>query len=100
MYIIPPFAGANGTVIRGIRVIPSMYMTAGKFLVGDFTQAKVWVSRSLTINMWDQNDTDPIYDLVTFTASHRLAFGVGATKAYAFVYGSFDTALAAILAGA
>ncbi len=73
-------------------------MTAGTFLVGDFSQAKAWVSRNLAINMWDQNDTDPIYDLVTFTASHRLAFGVGATKAFAFVYGTFADAKGLIMA--
>lgn len=92
-YLLPPFSSQNGMMIKGVRVIPTLYMTAGKFLVGDFTQAKVWVNRTLNVNMWDQNDTDPIYDLVTFTASHRLAFGVGAAKAYAFVYGDFSTAI-------
>ena len=91
-YVLPPFSAPNGVVVRGVRVIPTLYMTAGKFLVGDFTQAKAWVNRTLNINMWDQNESDPIYDLVTFTASHRLAFGVGATKAFAFVYGDFSTA--------
>lgn len=83
----------NGELnVDGVRVVPTIYMTAGTFLVGDFTQAKAWVNRSLQINMWDQNSTDPIYDLVTFTASHRLAFGIGAVKAYAFVYGTFASA--------
>ena len=80
----------------GVRIVPTIYMTAGKFLVGDFLQAKAWVRRGLNINMWDQNASDPIYDLVTFTASHRLAFGVGATKAYAFVYGDFNSAIGLI----
>lgn len=89
----------NGELnIDGVRVVPTIYMTAGTFLVGDFTQAKAWVNRSLQINMWDQNSTDPIYDLVTFTASHRLAFGIGAVKAYAFVYGTFASAKGLIAA--
>lgn len=97
-YVTPPFAGVSGTTVKGVRVIPSLYITAGTFLVGDFTAAKAWVNRSLTIKMFDQNDTDPIYDLVTFTASHRLAFGVGATKAFAFVSGDFATAKGLIMA--
>jgi HK97 family phage major capsid protein len=90
-YLRPMWASGYLNV-GGVRIIPTIYMTASKFLVGDFSQAKAWVSRSLNVNMWDQNDTDPIYDLVTFTASHRLAFGIGAVRAYAFVYGDFDTA--------
>ena len=97
-YVLPPFTAQGGLVVRGIRVIPTLYMTAGKFLVGDFTAAKAWVNRTLQVRMWDQNSTDPIYDLVTFTASHRLAFGIGATKAYGFVYGDFDDAITLISA--
>lgn len=99
-YVLPPFSAPNGAVIRGVRVVESDYITADEFIVGDFTAAKAWLKRSLTIKMWDQNDTDPIYDLVTFTASHRLAFGIGAVRAYAFVYGKFSTAKAAVIAGA
>ena len=97
-YILPPFAGVSGTTVKGVRVIPSLYITAGEFLVGDFTAAKAWVNRALTIKMFDQNSTDPIYDLITFTASHRLAFGVGATKAFAFVKGDFATGLGLVMA--
>jgi HK97 family phage major capsid protein len=95
---IKPLWSDGALNVGGVRVIPTLYMTASKFLVGDFNQAKVWVNRNLSVNMWDQNDTDPIYDLVTFTASHRLAFGVGATKAFAFVYGDFDDAIPLITA--
>lgn len=97
-YVIPPFASANGLTVKGVPVFPTIYMTAGSYLVGDFSAAKAWVKRSLQINMWDQNSTDPIYDLVTFTASHRLAFGVGAVKAYAFVTGTFADGIGLISA--
>ena len=97
-YVIPPFASASGMTVKGVRVIPDLYITAGEFLVGDFTAAKAWVNRALTVRMFDQNDTDPIHDLVTFTATHRLAFGVGATRAFAFVKGDFASAKALIMA--
>lgn len=98
-YVIPPFSAVDGTRVAGMRVVASNYMTAGKFLVGDFNQAKCWVSRALNVNMYDQNDTDALYDLVTFTASHRLAFGVGPTRAFAFVYGDISDGIAAVIAG-
>jgi HK97 family phage major capsid protein len=91
-YIIPPFAAANGLVVSGVPVAASSELTAGQFLVGDFTRAKAFVKRNLEIRLWDQNSTDPIYDLVTFTSSMRLAFRIKGPDCYAFVYGTFNTA--------
>lgn len=90
-YVLPPFTASNGMVVKGVPVATSLYQTAGTFLVGDFSRAKAYVKRNLEIRMWDQNSTDPIYDLVTFTASMRLAFLVKALDQYAFVYGTFTT---------
>jgi hypothetical protein len=95
---VRPLWVSGDMMVDGVRLVECDDITAGTFLIGDFTQAKAWVNRALTIKMFDQNDTDPIYDLITFTASHRLAFGVGATRAYAFVYGTFADAISKIVA--
>lgn len=88
-YIFPTFLGLNGMNVGGIPVVPSYDIPAGEYLVGDFTRAKAFVKRDLTIRMWEQNESDPLYDLVTFTASQRLAFRIKDIEAYGFVYGTF-----------
>ena len=88
-YIFPAFLGMQGMEVAGIPAIPSFDITAGTFLVGDFTRAKAFVKRDLTIRMWEQNESDPLYDLVTFTASQRLAFRIKDIEAYGFTYGTF-----------
>jgi HK97 family phage major capsid protein len=90
-YVLPPFSAANGMQIKGIQVGESLDLTAGQYLVGDFTKGKAFVKRNLEIRMWDQNSTDPIYDLITITAAMRLAFRIKTPEAFAFVYGSFAT---------
>lgn len=91
-YILPPFT-MNGRTIAGVPVYESNFVTAGTFLAGDFTRAKAYVRRDLEIRMAEQNDDDFLKNLVTFTATQRLAFVVKANiDAYAFVYGTFATA--------
>jgi len=97
-YIFPTFLGLNGMNVGGIPVVPSYDMTAGTYLVGDFTRAKAFVKRDLTIRMWEQNESDPLYDLVTFTASQRLAFRIKDIEAYGFVYGTFAASKALVSA--
>jgi hypothetical protein len=95
-YIFPAFLAGNGLNVQGVPVIPSFDIAAGTFLVGDFTKAKAFVKRDLTIRMWEQNESDPIYDLVTFTGTQRLAFRIKGIESYAFVTGTFDAAITAI----
>ena len=95
-YVIPPFI--QGLNIEGARVYPSQRITAGYVLAGDFTKGKIYTRRNMEIKMWEQNDTDPIYDYITFTATERLVLKISAIEAYAFVYDAIDdikTALAA-----
>lgn len=95
-YVLPPFTAANGMEVAGMRVTPDIDITAGAFLVGDFNYAKAFVKRDLQIRMWEQNESDPLYDLVTFTGSQRLAFRVKNIEKFAFSYGTFAAAKAAL----
>jgi HK97 family phage major capsid protein len=86
--------GMDGVMrVNGVPVYKSTRIAAGTYLVGDFNQAKRYTRRAIEVRMWDQNSTDPIYDLVTFTASGRDCLRVGHSttgrRNYAFVTGTF-----------
>lgn len=95
-FILPPFMGANGLAIDGIPVKVNTGITAGKLLVGDFTKASVWFRKGIDIRIWDQNDTDPIYNYKTITADMACAFKVPTVNYDAFVYDDIADIVAAI----
>lgn len=95
-YVIPPFAGADRMSIDGVRPVKSGLVTAGYVLVGDFSKVTLYIRRGIEIKIWDQDSTDPEYDLKTITASVRAAVKFPAPHAYAFVYDQFDDIISAI----
>jgi HK97 family phage major capsid protein len=97
-YIMPPFATNGGMNVSGMRIIPTNLVTAGELLVGDFTKATLYLKRGIEIKIWDQDSTDPEYDLKTITASCRACVKFPAPNIYAFVYDDIDDILSAITA--
>lgn len=86
--------GMDGIMrVSGVPVYKSTRVTAGSYLLGDFSKGKVYMRRNTQIRMWEQNDTDPIADLVTFTVSNRAALKIGhsttGVNRRAFVTGTF-----------
>lgn len=95
-YVIPPFATANGMMVAGLRVVQSSLVGAGQVLVGDFSRVTMYMRRNIEVKIWDQDSTDPEYDLKTITASCRAAVKFPAPHAYAFVYDAIDDIKTAI----
>ena len=96
-YIIPPFMGANGLSIGGVRLIPNLDLDADEFLVGDFSMAKAYMKRNMRISFHYENEDDVLKDLVLVMASMRLAgLKITASQKYAFVKGTFAAGKAAI----
>ena len=92
-YLLPPFLSSNGLNISGVRVIPSLDLTADTFLVGDFSQAKAYIKRNMRISWHYENEDDVLKDLVLVFASMRIAgIKISASAAYGFVYGTFAAA--------
>lgn len=85
-YVLPPFITAGGMSVAGVKVIQSTLITAGSILVGDFSRVTLYLKRGIEIKIWDQDSTDPEYDLKTITASCRAAVKFPAPHIYAFVY--------------
>jgi len=96
--------GMDGIMrVNGVPIYKSTRITAGTYLVGDFSQGKIYMRRNTEIKMWEQNDTDPIADLVTFTVSNRAALKIAhattGLKRYAFTTGTFEAGIALLNAG-
>lgn len=89
-YLLPPFVAANGVNVGGVRVVTSLDLAAGEFLVGDFNQAKAYMKRNMRISFHYENEDDVLTDLVLVLASMRVA-GIKVTShgAYGFVKGTF-----------
>jgi HK97 family phage major capsid protein len=94
-YIMPPFTTADATVIKGLRVITNTGVTAGSFLVGDFSKARVAIRENVTVQAGYEND-DFTKNLVTFLCEMRGVTYVKTNHVNAFVKGTFAAAKAII----
>jgi HK97 family phage major capsid protein len=95
-YLLPPFAQINGRMISGVKIYESNLVTAGDMLVGDFTKDTLFIKRGIEIKIWDQDSTDPEYDLKTITASVRAVNRIKVPHYDAFVYDTIADVITAI----
>lgn len=95
-YVMPPFITAGGATISGLRVVVNTGITAGTFLVGDFSKSSVKYRQGLTVEMTNTDQDDFVKDRFTVKATTRLVHRVRANDAGAFVTGTFAAAIAAL----
>jgi len=96
-YLLPPFVTKDGSTVAGVRLIPSLDMGNDQFIVGDFSQAKIFVKRNIRVSMHYENESDVLADLVLVFASMRLAgVRIKSPAEYAFVQGTFAASKALI----
>ena len=93
-YVFPPFILPNGMAVKGIPVTETTDIDSGFFEVCDITRARKRFKRELELRIWEQNEDDAINDRLTITGSLRLAFRIKDLEKPAFVYDSFDAAIA------
>ena len=94
-YIWPPHIMQNPAV-DGVRIVENNGITAGTYLVGDFTKAKFWMRKGMEIRIWEQNDTDAQYQLKTITGYLRGALVVKDADKLAFVKDTFADSITEI----
>jgi HK97 family phage major capsid protein len=94
-YILPPFTSVDGRVVEGIPVVTNTNVTAGDFLVGDFSKSGVRFKQGLTYDMGYEND-DFTKNFVTILAEARFVHRVKSNHYNAFVTGTFSTAITAL----
>lgn len=72
-YVLPPFKTADGTTIKGARVIENVGVPSGKFLVGDFRKLHIGTKGGVTVTMTDSDGTDFAKDIITVKLTRRVA---------------------------
>jgi HK97 family phage major capsid protein len=93
-YIIGNPQGTTQPTLWGLPVVATQAMTVRKFLTGAFKLgAQVFDRWAARVELATENEDDFIKNLVTILAEERLALAV--YRPEAFIYGDFDTALAA-----
>lgn len=90
-YVMPAFTSADGTVIRGARVIENVGIPAGEFLVGDFRKLKVGRKGGVRIEFTTSDGTDFVKDIMAIKAVRRVCSYVRTNDAGAFYTGVFAT---------
>ena len=87
-YILSNPASQTDPRLWGYRVVPSLSMTAGRFLVGNFsTGAQIFDRMNSTVEVARQNEDDFIRNMVSILAEERIALAVYVGNA--FVEGAF-----------
>jgi HK97 family phage major capsid protein len=97
-YLMPPFTSADGTVIKGVRVIETNFVDGDEFIVGDFSRYLFNIVDGLSIEIGYINEQF-IKNQFTIRAEMYGMGRVKANEAFAFVKGTFTAAKAALLAG-
>lgn len=97
-YVLPPFRSADGTTIKGARVIENTGITAGTFLVGDFRKLHIGTKGGVEIEMTNSDGTDFTKDILTVKLRRRVASYVRINDNGAFQTGVIATVKAALIA--
>lgn len=95
-YVMPPFTGADRTIVKGVKVIENTSITAGDFLVGDFKKLHVDNRRGLSLQVATENADDFEKDLISIRLTRRAASYVRTNETGAFLQGDFATAITAL----
>ena len=95
---IAPFSSNGNTLIKGVPIVQHANLTEGTFHVVDPTRVQLFIQRGLTLRLWDQVGNDPLYDLMTMTASVKAGVRVKTNEKAANIYGNFATLKAAMTA--
>lgn len=87
------FGAPNAAIpnVMGVAIIPHTTVTSDKFFIGDFSKVKVGVRDGLSVRFYDQNEDDPIYNMVTVVIEERVT--IAADRADRLIYGDFSDAM-------
>jgi len=92
-YILPPFRSADGTTIKGARVIENVGVAAGTFLVGDFRKLHVGRKGGIQIEFTNSHGDDFKHDILAVKVRRRLAAYVRSNDNGAFWTGNIDSVI-------
>ena len=83
--------------LHGLPVIENLNIGTGKVLVGDFSKVTLFYNGGITVSVYDQNESDPIYGLYTIVSKVRVASKIQVCDyANAFCYDDLSDIVTAI----
>ena len=94
-YLLPPFATAEGLIIKGMRVIEDINVPLGEYVAYDNTKCEIRIRENVFVD-WGYENDDFTKNLVTALAEMRLYLIVKENHKDAFVKGVLATDLDAI----
>lgn len=97
-YVLPPFVSNDNTVIKGVRVIETNFLTGDEFIVGDFSRYLFNIVDGIKVEM-GYIDKQFVQNQVTLRAEMYGMGRVKANEAFAFSKGTFTAAKTALIAG-
>lgn len=97
-YILPPFKSADGTTIKGARIIENVGVPSGKFLVGDFRKLHIGTKGGVEIEMTNSDGDDFSKDILSVKLRRRVASYVRQNDSGAFWTGTIATVKSALTA--
>lgn len=95
-YVLAPFRSADGTMIKGARVIENTGVTEGKFLVGDFTKLHIGTKGGVEVEMTNSDGNDFKHDILTVKLRRRVASYVRTNDNGAFQTGDISDVIDAL----
>lgn len=95
-YILPPFKSADGTTIKGARIIENVGIPAGEFLVGDFRKLHIGTKGGVEIEMTNSDGDDFSKDILSVKLRRRVASYVRQNDSGAFWTGTIADVIDAL----
>jgi len=96
-YMLPPFASAEGTIVKGVRIIEDNNIAVGYLLIGDMNLYKIVMHQDFAIN-WGWENDDFSKNLVTVIGEMRFHQYFSNNHVGAWVYDTIANIKTAITA--
>lgn len=98
VYMLPPFASADNTIVKGVRIIEDNNIAVGYLLIGVMDLYRIAMHQPFHI-MWGWENDDFSKNLVTVIGEMRFHQWYSSNHVGAWIYDSFANIQTAITAG-
>lgn len=95
VYMLPPFASADNTIVKGVRIVEDNNIAVGYLLIGDMSLYRIAMHQPFHI-MWGWENDDFSKNLVTVIGEMRFHQWYSSNHVGAWVYDTFANIKTAI----